>query len=54
MWPNPQFLADLVTFTKEIFYENFISRAVYWDFQNYKMTVVLILSAIKQKWQPIL
>ena len=24
MWPNPQFPADLVTFTEEIFIENFI------------------------------
>ena len=28
MWPNPQFPADLVTFTEETLMENFISCAV--------------------------
>ena len=28
MWPNPQFPADLVTFTEESLMENFIFRAV--------------------------
>ena len=28
MWPNPQFPVDLVTFTEEIFMENFIFCAV--------------------------
>ena len=28
MWPNPQFLADLVTFTEEILMENFIFYVV--------------------------
>ena len=28
MWPNPQFLADFVTFSAEILNENFIFSAV--------------------------
>ena len=46
MWPNPQELADLVTFTEEILTENFIFCAV-WK----KMILMVFTFVWKQsKW----
>ena len=49
MWPNPQFLADLVTFTEEILNEK--CHFLYTDFVDcVKSQAAKILEGLREKW----
>ena len=50
MWPNPQFPANLVTFTEQSLMENFIFRIVtWWEACHSNMNLVVLCSWQLQK-----